>query len=78
MWMTLEERNQRFGDRPDPIPLEYSGKWIAMTRDRREIVASAEDPREVCHLIDESGRDDLTMLFVPESTQVLSTDSSSA
>lgn len=75
MWMTLEERHARFPDRPAPIPLEYAGKWIAITQDRTEIVAAAEDPLDICRTIDDSGRDDLTMLFVRSTAQLLNEDS---
>ena len=70
MWMTLEERNKRFSDRPDPIPLEYAGKWIAITRDRREIFAAADDALEVRRLVEESGREDLGMMYVPASARI--------
>lgn len=47
MQMTLEEYKKRFPDRPEPIPMEYAGKWIAWNEDRSMIVAHGERFGEV-------------------------------
>jgi len=64
MPITLEEYRRRFPDRPDPIPLEYAGKWVAMTRDRRAIIASGDDPIAVREEAAEAGHPETILHYV--------------
>lgn len=58
MPLTLEEYRRRFPDRPDPIPPEYAGKWIAMTGKSFEVVINQLDRKSVPNQIRESERND--------------------
>ena len=70
MPMTLEEFRRRFPDRPDPIPLEYAGDWVAVERDLHTVVASDEDPRELIKKVDELVRKDLILRYVPRAAYI--------
>jgi hypothetical protein len=43
MQLTLAEYRRRFPDRPDPVPLEYAGQWVAWNEQRTQIVAHDKD-----------------------------------
>ena len=47
MPMTLAEYKRKFPDRPDPIPSEFAGQWIAWNQERTQIVAHGKDCHEV-------------------------------
>jgi hypothetical protein len=42
MRMTVEEYKEKFPNRPEPIPAEYAGKWIAWNEARTQIVAHGD------------------------------------
>ena len=46
MRMTLDEYKARFSDRPQPVPLEYAGQWLAWNEDCTEILAHGSDMSE--------------------------------
>ena len=64
MTMTLEEYRRRFPDRPEPIPLEYQGKWIAWAEDHQTIIASGDNLSQVRKLTEELGHSDPVFQFV--------------
>jgi len=64
MPMSLEEYRRRFPDRPEPIPLEYQGKWIAWDEGHRNIIASADDLPDVRKLVMAMGHTDPIYQFV--------------
>ena len=47
MRMTIEEYGRRFPDRPEPVPAEYLGHWIAWNEDRTKIIAHGKTFSEV-------------------------------
>lgn len=47
MQMTLDQAKRRFPNGPQPIPLEYSGQWVAWNKDRTRIVAHGANFGEV-------------------------------
>lgn len=65
MRMTPEEYRERFPDRPEPIPLEYAGKWIAWEETGRKIVAAADDLRELDEIVSQEGVADPIFQRVP-------------
>jgi hypothetical protein len=64
MPMTLEEYRRRFRDRPEPIPLEYASKWIALSDDCRKIVASGNDLTDVRKRAERDGYPDAILHYV--------------
>ena len=47
MRMTIEEYGRRFPDRPEPVPAEYLGHWIAWNEERTKIIAHGKTLSEV-------------------------------
>ena len=43
MNMTIKDYKERFPDRPQPVPAEYAGEWIAWDAKRTQIVAHGND-----------------------------------
>jgi hypothetical protein len=47
MAMTVKEYQERFPNRPQPVPAEYAGKWLAWDAKRTQIVAHGNDMSQV-------------------------------
>ncbi len=47
MQMTREQFAARFPDRPEPVPVEYAGEWVAWNEGHTQIVAHGANMSEV-------------------------------
>ena len=70
MPMTLEQYKQRFPNRPDPVPAEYLGQWIAWDKCRRTIVAHGDNLSDVAKRARDAGCEESIMQKIPRATFV--------
>ena len=60
--MTQPEKEMK---RPPPIPIEYAGKWVAMTEDCMEVVSAGKTPEEAKEAAKKKGVTHFAYLWVP-------------
>ena len=53
--------------RPKPAPYEYSGEWVAWTKDRSTIIAHGKQVSEVREAAVAAGHPDCVLQKVPEA-----------
>ncbi|MBX3438805.1 MAG: hypothetical protein KF861_15025 [Planctomycetaceae bacterium] len=65
--MSVVQYRRRFPDRPEPIGMEYQGKWIAWNQTGRRIVAAADHLDDLRQIVSESKTVDPIFQKVPQS-----------